>query len=256
VAESPLTIIALGKINTNTINVYPNQSYVTSGGTINLSDYFKTAFAAYPYSATRPSAGGPYFNIKSNGTSQILIQGTPTKGTAPTLNYSAHTDYDYTPSGYPFFGGGQPVASFTFSFTNNHGTTFSVPFVPSVYAQNFQITGGFMQIDDVNDQHIADFIYVNTTAAVDVAGPTFHVGNIPAATSSYNWSPEFSNNGDNGIQFTTSGNNITTKFAAAGATGFRPAFKISAMKNTKDNKYAFERTINFCRWNYQNIQGG
>jgi hypothetical protein len=26
------------------------------------------------------------------------------------------------------------------------------------------------------------------------------------------------------------------------------------MKNTRDNKYAIEKTINFCRWNYQNTQ--
>jgi hypothetical protein len=248
VAESPLTIIALGKINFSDVSVYPNGSYISSG-TIDLSDQFKTAFAAYAYSATRPIAGVPYFNVATRSGSNIVLSG-QAKGTSPKINYNVRSAGDYT-ANYPY---AQLATSSQFNFTNSHGTTFSILIAPSIYPTDFQITGGFLQFDDTNDQGIKDFIYINTASAVDVAGPTFNVGAIPAATTSYNWSTEFNNNGDNAIQFTTSGNNITTKFPAGGTTGFRPAFKISAMKNTRDNKYAIEKTINFCRWNYQNTQ--
>jgi hypothetical protein len=233
VAESPLTIIALGKINFSDTSVYPNVSYISSG-TIDLSDQFKTAFAAYPYSATRPSTGGPYFNVATRSGANIVLSG-QAKGTSPKINYNVRSAADYTAS-YPFT---QLVTSSQFNFTNNHGTTFSILIAPSIYSNDFQITGGFGKFQNQNDTTINDFIYLHFADAsgYDNWGPTFNVGAIPAATSSYNWSPEFQTS-DASIEFTQGANNtVFTKFIDGGNEGTR-TITYNAIKNTRDNTYA------------------
>jgi hypothetical protein len=242
VAESPLTIIALDKINFSDVSVYPNGSYI-SQGTINLPDQFKTAFNAYPYSATKPSAGGPYFNVATVSGANVVLSG-QAKDTAPKIKYNVRSAGDYTAT-YPY----NPLNSSShFNFTNNHGTTVSIPIAPSIYSNSFQITGGFGKFDNQNASGIGDFVYIHSSDSnADYNGPTFTVGSIPTPTSSYNWSPEFQTS-DTGIQFTSnSDHTISTNFSHVGATGSR-TITYNSIKNTKDNKYAImNNTVNYTR---------
>jgi hypothetical protein len=241
VAESPLTIIALGKINFSDVSVYPNGSYISSG-TITLPNEFKTAFAAYPYSATKPSAGGPYFNVATKSGSNVVLSG-QAKGTSPVINYNVRTAGDYTAK-YPY---AQLATSSQFNFTNNLGTTFSIAIAPSIYPSNFQITGGFGKFDNQNPSGIDDFVYIHSSDSnADYSGPTFTVGNIPAASGSYNWSSVFESS-DTGIQFSSKSNTISTNFSHVGTTGSR-TITYNAIKNTIDNKYAIiNNTVNYTR---------